>query len=710
MNTKRFLLATLAGLLLLPGLATAAKKWEKIKAPALNPIQVPQVQRQSLDNGIQLFMIEDHELPLFRMTLSMRIGEADAPKEQRGLPGITAEVLRSGGSTKLEGDALDELLESRGASIEISTNNLTTEITVNALVEDTERVLEVVRDLLLDPAYPEDKLKLALVQYRSAIARRNDDPMQIADREFTKILWGAEHPFAAQVEYEHLARIGRSDLLAFHQKWYHPADTYVAVWGDVAPAELVATLNRTLGAWPKKTVQRPPIPATPEVRASVNLVVKESVTQSSIRLGHRSIKADSPDYYALIVMNELLGGGLGSRLFNEVRSRQGLAYSVGSGLGADLASPGMFQVRCGTKSETTAQAIRACIAEVRRMKDTPVTEAELKRAKDGLLNSHVFNFANKGGVVTRQMNYVRWGYPPDFIERFPQEVAKVSIADVQRVASGFLQPDNLALLVVGKPADFDEALSAFGTVNTIDITIPEPKAAEYPEATPAMLEQGNAVLAQAAQAVGGVDALAKITFLTEAQDVQLNVMGNKMAAKATRYVHFPGNMRVEIAVMGQSMVQVYNRDNKSGFIKSMGGAKDMEDAEMQEFEDGLARELVSFLRDHATYQPQYLETAQVNGADADVVLLTPPRGGKKFKVYVDKSTHLVVKLDYRGKSVQGNPVDQEEFLSDYRPVDKVKLPHKAVIHQDGQLFIESATSNLSISDVIPAEKFAKSES
>ena len=710
MKTNRLLLAMVAGLLLLPGLATADKKWEKIKAPALNPIQAPQVQRQSLENGLQLFVLEDHELPLFRMTLSMRIGEADAPKDQRGLPGVTAEVLRSGGSTKLDGDALDALLEGRGASIEISTNNLTTEITVNALIEDTERVLEIVRDLLLHPAYPEDKLKLALTQYRSAIARRNDDPLQIADREFAKVLWGADHPFAAQVEYEHLARIGRDDLLAFHTKWYHPADTYVAVWGDFTPAEIVAIVNRTLGAWPQQAVQRPPLPATPEVRASVNLVVKESVTQSSIRLGHRSIKADSPDYYALIVMNELLGGGLGSRLFNEVRSRQGLAYNVGSGLGADLANVGMFQVRCGTKSETTAKAIRACIAEVRRMKDTPVTEAELKRAKDGLLNSHVFNFANKGGFVTRQMNYVRWGYPPDFIERFPQEVAKVTIADVQRVARGFLQPDNLAMLVVGKPADFDEPLAAFGAVNTIDITIPEPKAAEYPEATPAMIEQGKTVLAQAAQAVGGVEALAKITYLTEAQDVQLNVMGNKMAAKATRYVHFPGNMRVEIAVMGQNMVQVYNRDAKSGFMTSMGGSKDMEAAEMQEFEDGMARELVAFLRDSGSYKPQYLEVSKVNDADADVVLLTPPHGGKKFKVYVDKTTHYVVKIDYRGKSIQGNPVDQEEFLSDYKAVGKVKLPHKAVIHQDGQLFIESATSTLSITDVIPAAKFTKTES
>jgi zinc protease len=709
MNTQRFFLAALAGLLLLPGLA-AAKKWEKIKSPTLHPIQPPAVERQALDNGIQLFVLEDHDLPLFRMTLVLRAGEAYAPAEQRGLPGITAEVLRSGGTKSLAGDALDEWLESRGASIETSTGNLTTEISVNALVEDSERVLEIVRDLLLEPAYPEDKLQLALTQARSGIARRNDDPSSIADREFQKILWGADHPFAAQMEYEHLARIGRDDLLAFHKKWYHPGDASLALWGDFNKDEIVATVQRLLGAWPKVTVQQPPIPATPEVHASVNLVAKESVTQSNLRLGHKGIKADNPDYYPLLVMNELLGGGLGSRLFNEVRSRQGLAYRVGSQLGAELAYPGMFRVVCGTKSETTVKAARACIEEVKRMKNTPVTDAELKRAKDGLLNSYVFNFADKGGIVTRQMNYARWGYPPDFLERFPQEVAKVTVADVQRVANSFLQPENFALLVVGKPADFDEALDGLGKVNTIDITIPEPKVAAFPAATPATLQKGKEVLAQAAKATGGVELLAKVSNLTESQDLQLSVMGNKMQAKSNRFVQYPGNVRLEIEVMGQTMVQVYNREQKAGFRKGMGQTKTLDEAEMQDFEDNLARELVAFLRDYESYKPQYLEDSEVQGAATEVILLTPPRGGKQFKAYVNKSTHLVVKLDYRSKSFQGNPVEAQMFLSEYKAVGGIKLPQKTVILQDGQPFLEAATSKVSITEPIPAEKFAKVES
>ena len=708
---RKTILATLAALLLLPGVVHAEKKWQKIKSPAMHAIQPPKVQRHSLDNGMQLFVLEDHDLPLFRMTLVMKVGDSYAPRDKLGLPGITAEVLRSGGSTTLAGDALDELLENRGGSIETHTDELTTTISVDMLVEDTDRALEIVRDLLLHPAYPDDKLDLALKQTRSAIARRNDDPGEIADREFSKILYGKDHPFAAQVEYEHLAHITRADLIQFHTEWYQPTDASIALWGDFDSASIVESVQRILGQWPKKAVQHPPIPETPQVAKSVSLVEKESVNQSNIRLGQRSIRVDDPNYYPLVVMNEILGGGLGSRLFNEVRSRQGLAYHVGCDLGAHLAYPGMFEVDCGTKSGTTVKAIRGCIEEVRKMQSQPVTEAELQRAKDGLLNSYVFNFANRGAIVNRIMQYVRNGYPEDFLEKFPTEVAKVTAADVQKAAGAFLKPDNLALLVVGKPADFDEQLSALGTVNTIDITIPEPPAVEkYPEPTPATLAKGKEILAQAAKAVGGVTALDQVKNLTESQDVQVSLMGNKMSAKSTRYVQFPGHMRVEIAIMGQNMVQVYNREEKSGYVKSMMGNKTFDEAEMQDFEDELARELVAFLRDADPYDPQYLGEDKVDGAPADVVLLAVPAGGRKFKVFVDKASHFVVKLEYQGKSMQGSPVHQEVFLGSYKPVGKLKLPYKSTIHQDGEFFLEAVTTSISTTEAIPAEKFAKAES
>lgn len=706
----RPVLAALLVAVLLPGtLAAADKTWQKIKAPKLRELQVPAVERATLSNGLQLFVLEDHELPLFRMTLTMEGGSAHSPQDKLGLAEITAGVLRAGGSETLPGDRMDEVLEGMGGSIETNVDNLTTQVSVNVLVEDTDRALQLLSDLVRRPAFPPDKLDLELKQWRSAIARRNDDPMGIASREFDKLLYGPEHPFVAQVEYEDLGRIGRQDLIDFHAAVYHPTRAYLAVWGDLPADDMVKRIEAALGSWPKAEVTLPPIPEVPPTNPSVNLVVKESVNQSNIRIGHRGTTAKDPDYYALSVMNEVLGGSFGSRLFNEVRSRQGLSYGVWSTLGAGLQYPGMFTVNCGTKSETTLQAVRACIEEVRKLKAEAITPAELERAKAGILNSHVFNFTNKGAIVNRQVNYVRNGYPADFLEQFPRRIEQVTIEDVKRAAEKYLHPEQFLVLVVGKPADFGEPLSALGTVREIDITILEPPATEaYPAPTAETLAQGQRVLAAAAEAVGGVAALRKVSNLTELADVTLTMMGQSLPAKARRYVLYPHRFRYEIEVMGQKMVQVYDGEAQTGYQQGPMGSKDFEPGELAEVRSEQARDLLVYLRDPAAFAPQYLGQADVKGAAADLVLLSP-EGRERFKVYVDRKTHLVIKEEYRSKSFQGAPVQEERFLEDYRKAGGLLLPFRSTIHQDGQPHVSSQVTSYGW-DAIPADKFARSQS
>jgi hypothetical protein len=468
-------------------------------------------------------------------------------------------------------------------------------------------------------------------------------------------------------------------------------------------------MHSVFGDWAKGNVTYTEVPPTPATTASVNLAVKESVNQSNIRLGHRSITRNNPDYHALVVMNEILGGGLGSRLFNEVRSRQGLAYRVGSGLGAGFEQPNYFQVVCGTKSETTVQAIRACIEQVEKMKNEPVEDDELERAKSGLLNSHVFNFANKGSIVNRQMTYVRHGYPANWVESFATEIQKVTKEDIQTAAANFLQPENLALMVVGKPDDFDEDLSVLGDVNVIDISIPEPKGPEFPEPTPATLAKGAVIMASAAEACGGQKALNKVTDLTEKSDVTLSMMGQQIPAKVTRYMKYPGNMRIEFTVMGQDMVQVYNDENGTGYMSSPQGKKEYAEAEIADAKDNLAVDMINFLGNFKAYEPYYLEDGDVEGRKVHVVAMSPPHGGKKFKVFIDAENHRVLKTEHPGKNFQQAPVTQEEFYKDYKKVGNVMLPYTTIVHQDGEMFMKSTSSSISVTKSIPDDKFVQSE-
>ena len=205
------------------------------------------------------------------------------------------------------------------------------------------------------------------------------------------------------------------------------------------------------------------------------MIRKDDVNQSNIYLGHIGGLRNNPDYFALILMNRILGSGFTSRLFKNVRSREGLAYSVFGIYSANYAFPGVFYVGCQTKSEATVRAIRAMTEEVRKMTESEVTDEELALAKDSYLNSFVFNFDTKGEIVARLMTYAYFGYPLDFLQKTKDSVEKVTKKDVLRVASEHLKPDKMQILAVGRSQDFDEPLSVLGPMREIDITIPVPQ-------------------------------------------------------------------------------------------------------------------------------------------------------------------------------------------------------------------------------------------
>jgi len=448
---------------------------EKLTYPPLHDIVVPDVQQVTLPNGMRLFLLEDHELPLIYVSARIRVGSVYEPADRVGLADITGEVMRTGGTTRRTGDELDEELEQLAASVEMNIGVSSGSASVSVLKEDIDRGLAILADVLMHPAFRPEKIELAKMQHRSAIARRNDEPDSIAGREFNKLIYGPESPYARHTEYATIDNITRDDLVAFHQRFYGPNNTMLAVWGDFDSKDMIEKIKKTFADWEKIDLDLPP---TPEVDyawgSSVNLVSNPDLNQSNIYMGHVAGLMSDPDYFALTVMNQILGGGFTGRLFKNVRSRQGLAYSVFGRYSSGLDHPGQFYVGCQTKSATTVHAIRAMIDEIEKITTAEVTDEELELAKTSYLNSFVFNFDSKGEIINRLMTFAYYGYPLDFLQQTKDRVEKVTKADVLRVARAHLKPDTLQVLVVGNPDEFDEPLSALGQVNTIDVTIPMP--------------------------------------------------------------------------------------------------------------------------------------------------------------------------------------------------------------------------------------------
>jgi len=456
----------------------AIKDYRTLKFQPLNRIQAPQPERFVLSNRMVVYLLADRELPLISARALVRVGSRWEPAEKIGLAGIAGTVMRTGGTATRGGDRLDEELDRLGATVETWIGQDSGGASVSVLKEDIGQGLPILADLLRNPAFPADKIELAKIQERDSIARRNDEPSAIANREFSRVLYGRESPYARIAEYATIDAITRDDLVAFHARFFQPGNVILGVWGDFEAAKMRQKIEAAFGAWPLGGQPKPMIPQVdPDMTSRKGLYVinKDDVNQSWVMMGHIGGRRDSPDYFALELMNEILGGGFASRLFSNVRSKEGLAYAVYSSWRAGWDRNGIFVAGGHTKSESTTKILASIQREIRTLRDQGFAEDELTRVKEGTLKGLAFESDSTGKIVGRLMNYEYYGYPSDYLQRYEAGIRQVTREDVQRVARQHLKPDQFAILVLGRQKDFDQPLSALGPVQEIDITIPKAK-------------------------------------------------------------------------------------------------------------------------------------------------------------------------------------------------------------------------------------------
>ena len=471
----KFLSLVLLALSALAQIAPApASSYKDLKYPPLRQVKIPEPVSFTLSNGMRVFLLEDHELPLINGLALVRTGNLFETSAKRGLSGIMADVMRSGGTHAKTGDQLDEELENIAASVESSMGESSASVSFSGLKESAPTILRIFKEVLTEPEFRQEKIDLTLAQFHSGIDRRNDEAQGIAERELAAVLYGRDNSYAWPTEHEHLRNIKREDLQQFYRRYYFPKNIILTVYGDFTAAAMKDQLEKLFADW---NVEQSPVPPFPPVTAKpapgVFLAEKSDVTQTFFSLGMLGGKLNDPDYPALEVAANILGSGFTSRLMSQIRTKMGLAYSIGAGWGAMYDHPGTFRIAGSTKSATTTEAIAAARAEVVKMRTAEVTEQELATAKDAVLNSFVFFFDSPAKTLNRVMNYEYFGYPRDFLFTYQKKVAAVTRADVLRVMKAHVDPTNLSIVAVGNPKDFGKPLSDLGKVEMIDLNIPK---------------------------------------------------------------------------------------------------------------------------------------------------------------------------------------------------------------------------------------------
>jgi len=406
--------------------------------------------RQQLPNNLVWLFSRQAELPLVTLELLIKAGTLEDPPGKEGLANLTASLLLNGTKSRPSATIAEEL-DFMGAHLAAAGGGDFAAVSLTVLKKDLGPALDLLRDILMNPTFPAAEVLRKVNQIKAALASEEDEPMVVASRAFVKNLYGAfpyNHP--AQGTPQGLSAITRQDLIEFHRKYYRPNNAVLSLVGDLTPDEAQQWVAKTFDAWAAAPRPEVKLPAIPPLDQRQEIVIDKDISQANIILGNLGIARQNPDFYAVQVMNYLLGGGgFASRLMDDIRVNRGLAYSVSSSFSPGQA-PGPFTVSLETKNASAGEAITQVVEQLRRIMTQPVTPEELKDAKSYLIGS----FPRKMDSISKRawlLGYVEvYGLGLDYPWRYAELIEHLTPADIQKAAEKYLHPEKYLLVVVGK--------------------------------------------------------------------------------------------------------------------------------------------------------------------------------------------------------------------------------------------------------------------
>ena len=434
--------------------------------PAGKPpvLRVPAWTSSSLANGAELIVSEKHDLPLVSFTITFLGGANQYERaDRRGLASLTAAMM-SEGTRRRDGEALSNALQMLGTNVTVGVSGESGTIGFQCITAKFSPTLEIVADMLENSTLPAEALERLRGQRLVALTQAKAQPAAIAGRVYPRILYGDAHPLGQSVTEESVKAITRDDVVAFMKTYFQPGRALVTVVGDVSAVAVKPTIEKAFAAWPAGG-QKPEFtyPPLPERRAtSIYLVDKPGAAQSTFAIGNPGPPRSTPDYYALQVMNTILGGMFQSRLNANIREEKGYSYGVSSAF-AYGKGPGPFRTGGDIVSAKSDAALVEFMKELRGIvAGRPVSDDELKTAKDSLIQRLPGQFGSVGGVNGAITAIWTQGLPKDYYSQYETKIASVTTADVVRVATQYIDLDHLAIVIVGDRATIEAPLKATG--------------------------------------------------------------------------------------------------------------------------------------------------------------------------------------------------------------------------------------------------------
>jgi zinc protease len=414
--------------------------------------RVFEVHEHLLENGLKVLLVENPSIPTVSINASVLVGARYDPAEKAGLALMVSRLLDEGTEkrTSLE---IAEAIESVGGAIETDGSFERTMASVGVLKKDIDLGLELLADILIHPMFPQDFVEKEKERTLSEIASAKDRPQVLAGWAFNELIY-QDHPLHRPTHGypETVQRITRDDLIAFHHRYFVPNNTILSVVGDFRVSEMLPQIQHTFAGWQPHPLSFPAYPQVMRQMERRTKIITMPAQQLNIYLGHLGVERSNPDYYALQVLDTILGGGAGftARIPKRLRDELGLAYTTFASITMTAGlDPGRFVSFIGTSPENMQLAIEGLLNEIRRVIREPVTLEELQDAQDYLTGSFVFAFETSGQIARFLVHAQVYGLGFDYVQKYPQHIGRITIEDIARVARQYLDPVNYTLVVVG---------------------------------------------------------------------------------------------------------------------------------------------------------------------------------------------------------------------------------------------------------------------
>lgn len=420
-------------------------------------------QKTSLKNGMIVYTIEDHSLPLVDVAIMTDIGAVHATLGKEGLGDLTASVWRSGGTTKRSGDALDKELEDRAAEMGVNIGPEASSFRMDLMARDLEWGINLLAEVISSPSFPQEAIDLERARVLEEVLRQDDDPGSIVYNVFNERFFGTDNPWGRRATTDSLSALTRKDLVDF-AAYYHPQRMRVIVTGDFSKEKLIPIIEKAFASWKPKPKALPRV-LPPKLPTKTQVIyIEMGLPQTTFLLGVPGIGRKHPDQEVLSVFNDILGGsGFDSLLMEEIRSNRGLAYGVSSDLDVAGDFGGVLSIVGQTKAGSTVESIKLAIDILNKTRSGEMIRPEdLTRAKDSTLNSFVFRYASPFSLALQEATYELFGFPSDYISKLPEKIKAVTKEEIAKAATADIDTSKMILIVVGQKKNFDKPLTALG--------------------------------------------------------------------------------------------------------------------------------------------------------------------------------------------------------------------------------------------------------